>query len=75
MLADRDIEQVYVGGVHTNVCIMDRPFGIRALVTAGISCALIADLTEAMPPAHTAAALEYVERFWCPLVTSGSLGM
>jgi nicotinamidase-related amidase len=73
VLADRGIGHVNLAGVHTNLCIMDRSFGIKALVRTGISCSLVGDMTEAMPPQHTAVALQYVERHWCPVVQSASL--
>lgn len=70
VIADRAIGEVYVAGVHTNLCVLDRPYGIKAMVRAGISCALVADLTEAMPPAYTPATLDYVARHWCRVVSS-----
>jgi nicotinamidase-related amidase len=70
VIADRAVDRVFVAGVHTNRCVVDRPFAIRALVGARIECSLVGDLTEAMPPASTAASLDYVARHWCPIVHS-----
>jgi nicotinamidase-related amidase len=35
MLEQRDIDDVVIMGVHTNLCVLGRPFGIRQLVYAG----------------------------------------
>jgi nicotinamidase-related amidase len=67
---DRKIEHVFLAGVHTNLCLLQRPFGITALRAAGIPCALLGDLTEAMPPAFTDAALDHIDRHFCPVVSS-----
>jgi DNA-binding transcriptional LysR family regulator len=70
VMEDRDINHVFVAGVHTNKCVIDRPFGIKAMVSAGIGCCLVADLTEAMPPVYTPIALDHVARNWCAVVSS-----
>lgn len=65
---------LYVG-VHTNMCILNRTFGIKSMSKLGISCALVRDLTDAMyNPARspyvsheegTKLVVDYVEKFWC----------
>jgi hypothetical protein len=35
-------------GVHTNMCVLGRPFGIRAMVKLGRKVVLVRDLTDAM---------------------------
>lgn len=77
------IEQVLITGVHTNMCILNRPFAIKALVRRGVPVALVRDLTDAMynparPPyvSHaegTRLVIEYVEKFWCPTIESTDL--
>jgi len=78
-----EIAQVLILGVHTNMCVLNRPFGIKALVRRGIPVALVRDLTDAMynparPPyvSHeegTRLVIEYIEKFWCPTVASSEL--
>ncbi len=79
-----DVKQVLMMGVHTNMCILNRSFGIKQMVRWGVPIALVRDLTDAMyNPArspyvsHTAGTqlvIGYIERFWCPSVLSGDLG-
>ncbi len=70
-------------GVHTNMCILNRSFGIKALVQWGVDTALVRDLTDtmynpALRPyvAHeegTRLMVEHIEKFWCPMLTSDEL--
>ncbi|MGH2354647.1 MAG: isochorismatase family protein, partial [Chloroflexota bacterium] len=79
----RGIEHVLEMGVHTNMCILNRTFSIKQMVRWGIDIALIRDLTDAMynpakPPyvSHeegTRLVVEYIEKHWCPTVSSGEL--
>lgn len=83
VLRARGIEQVLIMGVHTNMCILNRSFGIKQLVRWGVPVALVRDLTDAMyNPARspyvshaegTRLVIEYIARFWCPTVTSDAL--
>lgn len=73
VVADRNIEHVFLAGVHTNFCVVERPFGIAALRSAGIACSLLGDLTEAMPPAFTTTALAHVDRYLCPVISSDEI--
>ena len=78
-----NIEQVLLAGVHTNMCILNRSFGIKQMVRWGVPVALIRDLTDAMynpamPPyvSHnegTRLVIEYIEKFWCPTILSQDL--
>ncbi len=82
-LKHRKIEFVIIMGVHTNMCVLDRPFGIRKLIALGLDVALCRDLTDAMynpamPPyvSHeegTRLVIEYIEKFYCPTVESSDL--
>jgi nicotinamidase-related amidase len=82
-LQARAINIVLIMGVHTNMCILNRSFGIRALVQWGIDTCLVRDLTDtmynpALRPyvAHeegTHLVVEYIEKFWCPTLTSEDL--
>jgi nicotinamidase-related amidase len=79
----RGIRTVFIMGVHTNMCILERSFAIKALVRWGFDVVLVRDLTDAMytparPPyvSHeegTTLVLRYIEGFWCPTVTSDGL--
>jgi len=70
-------------GVHTNMCVLNRPFGIKAMVRWGFPVALVRDLTDTMynparPPyvSHdegTRLVVEYIEKFWCPTLSSEDL--
>jgi len=76
-LLQRDgIEDVLVAGVHTNLCVLGRPLGIRQLVYLGKRPMLVRDLTDAFhraPGPHcqgTNRVVEHIEKYWCPSVTS-----
>ena len=79
----RGIRQVLIMGVHTNMCVLNRTFAIKQLVRWGVAVALIRDLTDAMydparPPyvSHEEGVrliVEYIEKFWCPTVTSSEV--
>ena len=80
---DRGLKTLIVMGVHTNMCILNRPFAIKAMVQRGVDVALVRDLTDTMynparPPyvSHeegTRLVVEYIEKFWCPTVLSDDL--
>jgi nicotinamidase-related amidase len=77
------IEQTLIMGVHTNMCVLGRSFGIKRMVNWGVSIALVRDLTDAMynparPPyvSHdegTRLVVSYIEKFWCPTVAGEQL--
>jgi len=72
----RGIKNVILCGVHTNMCVLGRSFGIRQMVLLGKNVALARDLTDglydpAKPPfvSHdegTALLVRHIERHWCP---------
>lgn len=77
------IKNVIMTGVHTNMCVLGRPFGIRSQVKAGLNVTLVRDLTDAMynhemPPyvSHekgTQMVVEHIEKYWAPSVLSEDL--
>ena len=83
-LQHHKIEQLLIMGVHTNMCVLNRSFGIKQIVRWGVDIALVRDLTDtmynpAMPPyvSHdegTQLVVGYIEKFWCPSVLSTDLG-
>ena len=82
-LIQNNIEWLIFMGVHTNMCVLDRSFGIKAMVGRGVDVALCRDLTDAMynparPPyvSHnegTQLVIEYIEKFWSPTLPSRDL--
>jgi hypothetical protein len=79
----RGIEHVLEMGVHTNMCILNRSFSIKQMVRWGMQPVLIRDLTDALyspadPPyvSHdegTALMVGFIEKHWCPTVSSDQL--
>jgi nicotinamidase-related amidase len=79
----RGIKNVIIMGVHTNMCVLHRTFAIKQLVRWGFNVALVRDLTDTMyNPARspyvsheegTRLVVEFIEKFWCPTVTSAEL--
>jgi nicotinamidase-related amidase len=82
-LQQAKIEQVLIMGVHTNMCVLNRSFGIKQMVRWGVPIALVSDLTDAMyNPAMrpyvshaegTRLVISYIAKFWCPILTSHEL--
>lgn len=83
LFRQRGITTALIMGVHTNMCILDRSFGIKAMLGYGLRVLLVRDLTDAMydpadPPyvdhdAGTALVIEYIEKFLCGTTTSDML--
>jgi nicotinamidase-related amidase len=83
LLAARGIDNVILCGVHLNMCVLGRPFGIRQMVHLGKNVALMRDMTDTMynhemaPKvghfAGTDLVVEHVEKYWCPSCTSADL--
>jgi nicotinamidase-related amidase len=83
LLQAHAIDNVILVGVHLNMCVLGRPFGIRQLVKLGKNVALARDLTDTMynperrPQvshfAGTDLVMEHVEKFWCPSFLSSDL--
>lgn len=78
-----DVAQLLMMGVHTNMCVLNRPFGIKQMVRWQVPVALVRDLTDTMyNPARspyvshdegTRLVVGYIERFWCSTITSDDL--
>lgn len=70
-------------GVHTNMCVLGRPFGIRQQKYLGKNVVLCRDLTDALydprDEPHVSHArgvelvIEHIERYWCPSILGESL--
>jgi len=80
ILENRGIEHVILTGVHTNMCVLGRPFGLRQMVKNGKDAVLLRDLTDTIynpqrAPfvshfAGTDLIIAHIERFVCPTITS-----
>jgi len=80
LLQQHGIENVIVMGVHTNMCVLGRSFGIRRLVSAGKHVVLMRDMTDTMYNSRskpfvphfegTDLMIRHIETYWCPTVTS-----
>jgi len=77
------ITNVALMGVHTNICILNRAFGVREMTRLGFNVVVVRDLTDAMydprkPPfvSHargTELVVEHIEANWCPSIPSDDL--
>lgn len=83
VLADRGIDQVMLLGVHTNMCVLGRPFGLRQMARNGKRVVLVRDLTDTMYNPErspyvshftgTDLIVEHIEKYVCPTITSDQL--
>jgi hypothetical protein len=83
LLEERGINNVILVGVHTNMCVLGRPFGLRQMAKNGKNVVLVRDLTDTMynpkmPPmvSHfegTRLIVEHIEKYVCPTITSDQL--
>lgn len=80
VLEKHEIKNVVLVGVHTNMCVLGRPFGLRNMASNGKNVVLMRDMTDTMynplmPPyvSHftgTDLIIEHIEKWVCPTVTS-----
>lgn len=83
LMKQRGIKNIIIMGVHTNMCVLGRPFGIRQMVYQGQNVVLMRDMTDTMYNPRNAPfvnhytgndlVFEHIERFWCPTVTSADI--
>lgn len=81
LMRQRGVRNLIVMGVHTNMCVLGRPFSIRQMVYQGLNVALMRDLTDTMYNPEKAPfvshftgtdlVVEHIEKHWCPTLTSG----
>jgi nicotinamidase-related amidase len=77
------ITNIALMGVHTNICILNRSFGIRQMTQLGFHVVLVRDLTDAMYDPRTRPfvsqtrgtelVIEHIEARWCPSILSEDL--
>ncbi len=80
VLQQRGIRNVILTGVHTNMCVLGRPFGLRQMARNGKNVVLMRDMTDTMynPKrwpyvSHftgTDLIVSHIERYVCPTITS-----
>jgi len=80
LLEQRGIKNVIIMGVHTNMCVLGRPFGLRNIAKFGKNVVLMRDMTDTMYNSKmrpfvnhftgTDLVVEHIERFVCPTITS-----
>lgn len=80
VLAEEKIDNVILVGVHLNMCVLGRPFGIRQMVKVGKNVVLMRDMTDTMynhemQPfvSHfkgTDLVVNHIEQYWCPSILS-----
>lgn len=83
LLRQLGITNVLMMGVHTNMCVVGRAFGLYRLVSEGFQTALVRDLTDTMynharPPyvSHfegTRRVCDHIERCVCATITSDQI--
>ena len=83
LFKEKGINRVILMGVHTNMCVINRPFGLRNMITKGMNVALMRDMTDVMYDARQAPfvnhfiglglMVEYIEKYIAPTVLSTDL--
>ena len=83
ILESRGIKNVILTGVHTNMCVLGRPFGLRQMVRNGKRVVLMRDMTDTMynPKrwpyvSHfegTRRIISHIERYVCPTISSDQI--
>jgi nicotinamidase-related amidase len=83
LLEARGIKNVMLVGVHTNMCVLGRPFGLRQMTRNGKNAVLVRDLTDTMYDPNkrpfvshfegTRLIVAYIESTVCPTITSVDL--
>jgi nicotinamidase-related amidase len=83
LLRSRGINTLFIMGVHTNMCVMNRTFAIKQMTRWGVPCVLVRDLTDTMynprmrpQVSHddgTALVISHIEKYWCPTIQSKDL--
>ena len=83
ILEHRGIENVILVGVHTNMCVLGRPFGLRQMAKNKKHVVLMRDMTDTMYNPKRAPfvshftgtdlIIEHIEKYVCPTITSAQL--
>ena len=80
LLEQHGIKNVILMGVHANMCVLGRPFGLRNMARFGKNVVLMRDLSDTMYNSKmrpvvshftgTDLIVEHVEKYVCPTITS-----
>ena len=80
ILENQGIRNVILTGVHVNMCVLGRPFGLRQMVRNGKNVVLMRDMTDAMYNPNrwpyvshhegTRRVISHIERYVCPTISS-----
>jgi nicotinamidase-related amidase/type 1 glutamine amidotransferase len=83
LIEQRGIKNVILMGVHTNMCVLGRPFGLRQMVKNGKNVVLMREMTDTMYNPKRAPyvshftgtdlIVEHIEKFVCPTISSDQL--
>ena len=83
ILESKGIHNVILTGVHVNMCVLGRPFGLRQMVRNGKHVVLMRDMTDTMynPKrwpyvSHfegTRRVISHIERYVCPTISSNQI--
>lgn len=83
VLQEHHIDTLLYMGVHANMCILNRTFGVRQMSKWGLRCIIVRDLMDAMynpaskpylsHAAGTELVYEFIEQYWAPSITSTDL--
>jgi type 1 glutamine amidotransferase/nicotinamidase-related amidase len=83
LFVQHGIRNVLFCGVHANMCVLGRSFGIREMRKLGFNVLLVRDLTDTMynPRSFpyvphdrgTDLVVAHVEKYWCPSVLSSDI--
>lgn len=83
VLEQHHIKNVILTGVHTNMCVLGRPFGLRQMARNGKNVVLMRDMTDTMYNPQrwpyvshftgTDLIVDHIERYICPTITSDQL--
>lgn len=83
LFAAKGINRVVLMGVHTNMCVVSRPFGMRNMLSSGKQVFLMRDMTDLMYDARAypyvnhfeglGLMVEYIEKYIAPTITSTDL--
>lgn len=83
LMRARGITNVFVMGVHENMCVLGRPFSIRQMVGQGLNVTLVRDLTDTMYNSRRKPYVDHftgtdlvtwhIEKYWCPTMTSDQI--
>ncbi|MEZ5363743.1 MAG: isochorismatase family protein [Bryobacterales bacterium] len=80
---EQGVKHVALMGVHANMCVLGRSFGVRQLTKLGFDVAVVRDLTDAMYDPRdepyvsheegTRLVIEHIEKHWAPSILAADL--